>query len=399
MGSGYQSDPSPSGPSLYHGPLMGMPAPCKAQPAHTNLNIPPKNMISMPPDSPGILFGKRIGPPAIPVGLAPPIPRSDTTTVSTTVMTTACVTLTPHEYNKRYYTMPMRSQLNGGYRSLVCNVTNSTTMTVASHISNSLHGHALTQTSNKGQLTTALSEPTLSIQHSQQSSVTQTESLIAKSTSSSHVASLSSGSHAPGSTSAPQHPSAHTCTSCGCPGHSHMTSYPYLPVASHLLPNPVWHVPTMAPTPTSNGIIPTPHLYPGFAYHIPNIPNGLNPEFLLNHNPNFLPGGALPSLYPHSVVAPAGGGHPVLQRSNSFQERSEKPRRVTCHNCGSGEHVASECTDNSMESISGEFIFEFIVIVSPAKHSRPYRSLCLASMCVCLVVTCHCVSQATHAFL
>ena len=275
VGSGYQSDPSPS-PSG--------PATCKTQPPNTNLNIPPKNIIRMPPDRLGLspspspspspnpnLFGRKNGSPPIPVGSASPIPRSDTST-------------TP-------------------------------------------------------------------IQHSEQSSVTKTESVTAKSTSSSHVPSLPSGSQVPGVTSASQHPtSAHTYTSCGHPNHSHMTSYPYHhPVTSHLLSNPVFDVPNMALTPTSNGTRPTPHLYSGFAYHIPNLP--LSPDLFLNQNQNVQPSGAMPSLYPHNVVTPAVGGHSVLQRSNNFHDRCG-----SCYNCGSAEHDGPECTEDSIETICGEFI-------------------------------------------
>ncbi|KAK3086490.1 hypothetical protein FSP39_019124 [Pinctada imbricata] len=337
IGSGYQSDPSGiCHPQIY----PSIPAPCKAQPAHTNLGIPPKNVISMPPDSAGILFGKR--PAIFPVGVA--MPRSDTSVAS--VMTTTITTATPA--HRLIY--PIRP--HGGLRSNLCTVTNTTAVTMTSQpINTSIPmAHMLTPTANKG--STVPSE----------SNAQQQQTLVQESSSTKTVPSHGGG--VPSNNAVPSHnasplPGSHnsagatasrnlSCTSCGCPGHNHVT-YPYYHPVAGLLPGPLWHVP-MAPTPTSNGIIPTPHIIPpGFTYQ---IPNGITPDMLLNHhNANMLASSSMASLY---SGGPMVGGPPLLQRVVS--ERKEKPRRVTCHNCGSTEHNASECNDNSMESISAQTV-------------------------------------------
>ncbi|XP_048751833.2 uncharacterized protein LOC125663599 isoform X2 [Ostrea edulis] len=336
-GGGYQSDPSPT-PSGYY-PLMNMtPRPLKAQPAHTSKTIPPTNIISMPIDTHG--YGKRGQ--VIPHGLAPPIPRTETSTVTSSSNVTSVATHQDNMVKPRINVIQFPVRPMSGPRTFVCSVTNSTSviMSTSNNITSPLTVNGL-----KPKMTHSHSESSISNPQTQEQpfSLTQPQT-------------------APTSTPNMQLPpsSAHTtCTSCGCPGHSGTpASYPY----AHFIPSQMFHgqhfwpMPTVPMTPSSNGLI-SPHIIPYHHHfqHFPNL-NGLtHPEYLLNnHHQNFVHNPGPPLSGPAGNV-PGPIINQGLQRSNSIKEHKEKPRVVSCFNCGSHDHAGNECSENSMESILGHY--------------------------------------------
>jgi len=384
LGSGYQSDPTPSNMVPRIPGIMARP-PYKAQPAHTNHVIPPKHMISMPPDS---IMGKRNGAytTGIPIGLAPPIPRSDVQTLTTSMITASAAS--PATFNvapvemgaKPLYYLPgfhIRAPLNG--RNFTCNVTNSTAITMATQV----YPHPATNGMKMaaGHMTTSVSDPAVTSQHQggqhditcsrhdtnmhslapvlhQQNTGVNTTS-IGHSTASGGISNTNSNNHQQSSSNA----AATTCSFCGCPG-GYSGTYPYQTPSA--LPHPLasavhghlWQWPHPL-VPTSNGMVPQLYRHTtGLSYLHPSssFPNGLNPEIL-----------PLNSQYLHHQGLPT----PVLNLNNSsgcyqyhslLRHQAEKPRRVTCHNCGSTEHVASDCRENSMESLSGNSKSSLVVM-------------------------------------
>lgn len=137
--------------------------------------------------------------------------------------------------------------------------------------------------------------------------------------------------------------SQHSCTSCGCPGHSNPATYPYQ--VPQMPPQNLWHAPF------SNGLLPI-HLQHAFLPHHPFAPNGLNQDVMF------------PTPYGLSQLAQPGvaNGIPNLvygyNLANLYQNaaNSRKPKKMTnCHNCGSSKHAAQDCTENSMETMSGQY--------------------------------------------
>lgn len=365
MGSGYQSDPTPSA-FLPRVPSMITRPNYKAQPAHTNLNIAPKHVITMPPDT-----IKRNGNfPGMPIGLAPPIPRSDGQTMTTSIMTAtnsssnSGFAFGPMEPGKHLLNWmpvppvpgyPIRSpSMNGNPRGFACSVTNTTSITMATHsvTCGAIHpghpGNGLKNSNSHGQL---------SGDGTGHETVHSVAPLVQNSCPS---PAATSGGTAPhmmhAATSQPSTTcSSGTCSSCGGPcGHLDPATYPYHTSIPHPLAHtPFWHMSPHFPS-TSNGLVPQMFRHPGgISYQIPpsnNFPNGLSPELLSLNNYPFLP---------HSVPSPfmtprgTSGYYPyhTLVRQPS---REEKTRKHTCHNCGSPDHYAAECREKSMEHFLGE---------------------------------------------
>lgn len=141
-----------------------------------------------------------------------------------------------------------------------------------------------------------------------------------------------------------------SCTTCGCTG-SHA---PQLSAGVQYMPQ-IWHN-NMYP----NGILPVSQ-FPQF--YLPPAPyvNGLNQDVInsamlgMSH-----PGTAgianVPNViynYCNSFVPPVG----------TFGQR--KPKKLNCHNCGSSKHSANDCTEGSMEAMSGEklHLLHYCVII------------------------------------
>jgi hypothetical protein len=124
------------------------------------------------------------------------------------------------------------------------------------------------------------------------------------------------------------------CTFCGHP-------VPYqFHIPNQYIPNQMFHIPPFMGT-NPNGLVHQfyhPHIqYP--------VTNGIHPGYLqaINHHPYSNITGAQYGCFPPVV----------LQRRNSSGLGIGKSPRNTCSNCGSTDHISSECKENSMESMSG----------------------------------------------
>ncbi|OWF37987.1 zinc finger CCHC domain-containing protein 2-like [Mizuhopecten yessoensis] len=365
MGSGYQSDPTPSAflprvPSMINRPNY------KAQPAHTNHNIPTKHVISMPPEA-----LKRNGPFAgIPIGMAPHIPRSDGQTITTSVMTAANSSansgfnfMDPNKHNFNWMPVPqvpgyqIRSPLiNGNQRGFTCNVTNATSITMATQPVScaAIHpGHPANSLKNSN------SHGQLSVEAGcgPQENIHSVAPMVQNSSPSPAATTGCTGSHImhAATSQASTTCSSATCSSCGSPcGHAYPATYPY---HTNSLPHPLTHAPFWHMSPhfsTSNGLVPQMLRYPGIPYHIPqpnNFPNGLTPDILSLNNHPFISHG-VPT--PFMAQRGSSGYYPyhTLVRQPS---REEKSRKASCSNCGSPDHNSAECRENSMEHYVGHF--------------------------------------------
>lgn len=335
-GGGYQSDPSPG----YYPVINMAPRPLKAQPAHTSKAIPPNSIINMPGDSLG--YGKRTQVAGIPLGMAPPIPRTDTSTMTSSSNVTS---VTTHMDNSGKSRIPYHYAIRplSGHRTFVCSVTNSTSVTMSNsnNITSSPSVNGL-----KPQMTHSLSETAISNPHSQEQplppSMGQPQTIP---TSTPNMQHLSSPAHS-------------TCSSCGCTGHSGTSaSYPF-----HFIPSQMFHGQQLYPwttapmTHSSNGLIHHPFIPSGYHYQpFQNLNGVAHPEYLLNnHHHSFVHNPGLPLAGP-TGNAPGPIMNQGLQRSNSVKERKEKPRVLSCYNCGSQDHLGHDCSDNSMESILGHY--------------------------------------------
>lgn len=322
-GSGYQSDPTPT-----QGPFVRVIIPnnsYKAQPTHTNMNFPNKTLISMP-DTVG---GRRIG-------YAYPYQRCDNQTLTTTVASNSSSNgpeLTRRPVMPGQIPMIRSPTVSGNGRNLMCSVTASATPVMAANLQNSLNGNIR----NSG-LAPSISDPGLSPnQDSQNGSGNQSP--------------LPNGN--PVTCSGPNgHISHAQCTSCGCTGSHQVPSYQVHLPNHHYLQNQMMFPPFMNANP--NGIVHHPY-YHHPHFHYP-ISNGIPPSYLqaINHHP-----------YPNVVGAQYSCFPPVaLQRRNSAGYNAGKPPRTTsatCSNCGSTDHVSSECKESSMESMSGNLPFHNLV--------------------------------------
>lgn len=332
-GGGYQSDPSPG----YYS-VINAQRPLKAQPAHTSKAIPPNSIINMPGDSLG--YGKRTQVASIPLGMAPSIPRSDASTMTSSSNVTS---VTTHLENggKSRIPYPYAIRPLSGHRTFVCSVTNSTSVTMSN--SNSITSPPSVN-GLKPQMTHSLSETSISNIHSQEQAPPP---------------SMGQPQTIPTSTPNMQHlpsPAHSTCSSCGCTGHSGTSaSYPL-----HFIPSQMFHSQQLFPwttpmTHSTNGLIHHPFMPPYHYQTFQNLNGVAHPEYLLsNHHHSFIHTPGLPLAGP-TGNAPGPIMNQGLQRSNSIKEHKEKPRVVTCYNCGSHDHLGHDCSENSMESILGHY--------------------------------------------
>lgn len=330
---GYQSDPSTG----YY-PVINPQRPLKAQPAHTSKAIPPNSIINMPGDSLG--YGKRTQVASIPIGMAPSIPRSDASTMTSSSNVTSVTTHLDNSGKSRI-PYPYAIRPVSGHRTFVCSVTNSTSVTVSN--SNSIT--SLPSVNGlKPQMTHSLSETSISNVHSQEQaphpSMGQPQTIP---TSTPNMQHLSSPAHS-------------TCSSCGCTGNSGTSaSYPL-----HFIPSQMFHSQQLFPwttamTHSTNGLIHHPFIPPYHYQPFQNLNGVAHQEYLLNnHHHNFVHTHGLPLAGP-TGNAPGPIMNQGLQRSNSIKEHKEKPRVVSCYNCGSHDHLGHDCSENSMESILGHY--------------------------------------------
>ncbi|CAC5391028.1 unnamed protein product [Mytilus coruscus] len=320
-GSGYQSDPTPT-----QGPFMRVIFPnnsYKAQPTHNNLNFQNKTFISMP-DTVG---GRR-------VGYAYPYQRCDNQTLTTTVASNSNSNgpeLTRRPVIPGQIPIIRSPTVSGNGRNFMCSVTASATPVMAANLQNSLNGNI-----RHSGLAPSVSDPGLSPnQDSQNGSGNQSP--------------LPNGN--PVTCSGPNGHISHAhCTSCGCTGSHQVPSYQVHLPNHHYLQNQMMFPPFMNANP--NGIVHHPYYHhPHFQYP---ISNGIPPSYLQAINPHPYPNvaGAQYSCFPPVV----------LQRRNSAGYNAGKPQRTTsatCSNCGSTDHISSECKESSMESMSASFHLKY----------------------------------------
>ena len=314
--SGYLSDPT-QGPFVK---VIVANSSYIAQPTQTNFNAPSKSVINMP-DS---MAGRRIG-------LAFPYPRCDTQSLTTTV--TSNSNNSGPELNRKPIIpgqIPfIRSpNVSGNDRSFMCSVTNSTTPVMATNLQSKANG-------NIRMTTMPPSEPPLS-----QSQNTDSQNGQVPSSTSSQQANgnsvTCSASNGHNSMSNSQY------TSCDC------TGGPPVPYQFHIpnqyITNQMFHIPPFMGT-NPNGLVHHPFYHPHLQYP---VTNGIHPGYLQAINP-----------YSNITGAQYGCFPPVLQRRNSSGLGIGKSPRNTCSNCGSTDHISSECKENSMESMSASFHLKY----------------------------------------
>lgn len=169
------------------------------------------------------------------------------------------------------------------------------------------------------------------------------------------------------------------CNSCGCEGHCTSGSYHFGSMLTSQMTAPAntppprqWQHPPAYMFPNANGLIPFPNL-------TPYLPNGPNPDFIYSNHPNV----GLVHLNSSQVTAPPpsssapnppcvlnpmcnyGGPppphqqHPLLvpplHHTMTAVSNKHKPLIQTCYNCGGANHLAVDCKENTMESMTGQY--------------------------------------------
>lgn len=131
-----------------------------------------------------------------------------------------------------------------------------------------------------------------------------------------------------------------SCSSCGCPGLSTHPQHP-IPFMQH----------TMWPNPYSNSLLPVPALHhPLYIHgHVP-YPNGFNQDMI--YGPQYGMQQAAPQGMPGAPNVMCGYNYNNQGASTSVYNQ-KRPKKLNCHNCGSTKHIAKDCTEVSMEAMSG----------------------------------------------
>lgn len=337
--SGYTSDPTPTGFAIRP---PGMKFHCKVQPQaklcednHTRMHVP--------------------------VGYAHPMPAMITTAItqsatnSKTSMSahTSLSSESPHR-PAMYNMMPVpcvRSQsptMNGNGRIPVCSVTTATQVMVSSGTSH-VNQNPVPSTKTVHSMPTAVSTPECgSVDQSVQASPVTRNGSPASTVASSTHGKVQCVPHSPsgqGNVATPH------CSHCG--NHASIEhSYPNMVSAQF---SNLFLAPNAVISPGSNGLIPTPipHNLPYRYTYPPHFPNGMNTEFLYaNQAPNYriFQQGQTPMPFTGFIYG-CNPYNPTYQNSNSNLSESKK---LYCHNCGSSKHHAGECSENSMDSMSGK---------------------------------------------
>lgn len=175
------------------------------------------------------------------------------------------------------------------------------------------------------------------------------------------------------------------CNSCGCEGHCTSGSYHFgsmltspMTAPANTPPPHQWQHLSAYMFPNANGMIQFPNI-------APYMPNGPNPDLIYNH-PNVglmhlnsssqvtaappPPSSSAPN--PHCVLNPmcsygglGNGGpppppphqqHPLLtHHALTAINNKHKPSIQTCYNCGGANHLAVECKESTMESMTGQY--------------------------------------------
>lgn len=162
------------------------------------------------------------------------------------------------------------------------------------------------------------------------SSVIRNPQLQTTSTHSSSTATFASASH-----TAVQGRSQ--CANCGWHGQMQV------PVIQHLWANNIY----------PNGFVPLQQITPVYMTNTPFSLNGItqdiNPTVIVMAHPATQGVASVPNLtynnYGYNSYVPQGGGN-----------SQRKQKKLNCHNCGSSKHSANDCTDGTMEAMSGELI-------------------------------------------
>ena len=366
--SGYTSDPTYNAPR----PQLVRPPYNKAIPAHTNLGIPPKYIVNMPENSfkggpmsipqhlrdvtmttgtnfhgYGMFAADHSHRPVFPVmGGHPPaiFSRSHMNFVPKPVIQSGLLTSaqSPPVTGSQVNVSSNNSagKLIPGNPGLVLPVPTLAVPTTHSLQTNSVGnvnsidtcGHNQSQINSES--SPNLRIPVISTQ-STTTNMSVTQSVAGPSQSASHCSqTLRSG-----------------CSLCGCSGHSSSTTPLHnMPPA----PQNMW--------PLSNGMIPVPTM---FMQHHPYL-NGINQEQLYNHAYGLVshggPGmtGNVPS-YVYGYNCYNSNHNPNNNSSNGSY--TKKVKKTYCSNCGSNKHLAVDCTETTMEAMSGKVDFTLYLII------------------------------------
>lgn len=301
--SGYQSDPTPTQGVRFFLPNNAF----KAPPTRGNGLMPNKNVVNMP----DVVAGRHF-----PYGI--PIVRHDFhgNTASSAASQHGQRPVI-HALNPASIRSPPINS-SGHNNTFLCSVTSSAHSVMATNQQNGIN--------SKRSMNSTASEPIMS---NIQRIDSRTE--IASSTSSP----VSNGNP---EVNGPGYYNQTSCTSCGCTGRHNIPTYQYHQVPNQYLPN---HM--MAPH-YMNGMVPHLPFYHQFQYPMNGIP------------PNYIQ--PLSHYQLSNFPTPQYGFPMVVQRRNSASHTIGKPPRtssVTCSNCGSTDHISTECRENSMESMSGNY--------------------------------------------
>ncbi|KAL5021882.1 hypothetical protein ScPMuIL_001037 [Solemya velum] len=336
--SGYTSDPTPTGFAIRP---PGMKFHCKVQP-QTKLFEDGHNRMK------------------VPVGYAHPMPAMITTamTQSLTNSNTSMSHSSPSSESLHrpvlYNMMPspcVRSQsptMNGTGRIPNCSVTTATQVIVSSGTSH-FNQNPVTSKSVHSMSSAASTSDCGSVDQSVQASpVTRNGSPASVGVPNTH-GTVQCVPHSPGG---PGNVATSHCSHCG--NHAN-TEHSYPNMLSAQFSN-LFLAPNAVISPGSNGLIPTPmphnvqyrYTYP------PHFPNGMNTEFLYaNQTPNYRI--FQPGQTPMPFTGFIYGCNPYNQTYQNSHSNMSKSKKLYCHNCGSSKHHAGECSENSMDSMSGNY--------------------------------------------
>ncbi|KAK3589296.1 hypothetical protein CHS0354_026948 [Potamilus streckersoni] len=375
---GYSSDPGfvQPYPQIIHTQY-------KAQPAHTNIPIHAQNIVSMPVENATV----KVANPFVPVIISKHHVRD--VTMTTTVITASVNAMTSQntlnatatcETSMRqmyYYPVFNRPVYSNGNRPTFCTANRFGEPISQSSSKVNVHfpspGPVNNSQSNKNGpgITSSLQAPQGNSNIANECSLlTQPHSYMDNAT---HATMSMQNAPPTYTTSAvtyttvssvtpSQSPSANQpiCSSCGCTGHPPPVpiSYPYLSSMQAIPPTQYHQYPNVSTT--SNGLIPAPMPY----FTPTHIQNGYSPEVLYSgsHQSVYSIAQPIPTSVPSVPGYIYGYTHSLNSQQNANHNGGNagtRPKKISCYNCGSSKHLATECPETTMDGMLATFRLKY----------------------------------------
>ncbi|GAB1598338.1 zinc finger CCHC domain-containing protein 2-like [Argonauta hians] len=355
-----------------HPLIQGRP-PYKAQPAHTNLGINPKNMINMPPD------GKSTTP------IVPSMfnHNSDLTNLSTTVInSTSPTSVLANADNTVPHSVYANNSVGGWTRNMhpACTRTavassNNTLVSTGSSNSSPPPRHNTVNIKNSNVCSNSLPQSPLSAapdstcsSSSDQASGLAALNFLAQCSNQNSVITntIVNSSQTLNSSSPSQVSTGRSgmCKTCGCDGYHQLgvISSPVAPPANNIPPN---HWPSFAGNmgympQNSNGLIPLHypmHLVSAIPTdHVYNNPTNISLVHLNSSNQAAVSSSSSSTSSSCMLSQMCNYGNLGLHATQpQVQTVIYNKHCRSCFNCGGSDHVASDCKETSMEAMTGQY--------------------------------------------